>query len=394
MLFLRYRQRLSLTYSLPCAGFAALLLLASAGVLAQQPHAPVSRRKFPAPKPPVVRLTQMRADDVIATVEGQPITRRELTYYWIQADARTSAALGSLVSDAWKANKGLSPTYTIPESAIYQRLYNDKNLIYANVLSSLITERLAAIEANKQGIVVTNAQGMAYAHEMFDQVRKQQNTQLSDNEIMTTFKVSRDLLLEDMMYRVRTEKLLAADIGRRNGHPMNANDWVVVRELFAAARTTSAEVGDESGFAKARERMEEAAALMKSGKSMEELARTNDDPTMATGGLRDALLRGGNVSKPLGDVIFQLKPGEISPPLRGRFGYYIFRVEKRGAQISEADRSTMWKQIVDMQKPAFLNEMRNKAQITSTVPLPTNPQQIEQPLFSTDFGGPPPPPGS
>src|SRR5437870_4880216 len=149
----------------------ALALLAA--VLTVCLFAHVSRADNPKKTPdrpksaagPAVASTapRFRSSDVLATVEGKPITRRELTYYWLRTDARTSTMIGSLLADRWKAAKGELPAYTVTEAEIYGKLFADKNVLYANVLSNLVTYRLAAVEAERKGILVTQTQAAAYA---------------------------------------------------------------------------------------------------------------------------------------------------------------------------------------------------------------------------------------
>jgi len=197
----------------------AALLTLSIPALADATHA-----RKPGPQPQNARAAKrpLTGEDVVATVEGQPITRRQLTYYWLQVDRKgPSALLADLLADRWKADKGASRAYTIPDSEIYARLYTGNDALVADVLSSLITNRLVAIEAARKGIRVTQAEARAYAHEFFDQVRRQSGIQDTDEQLMQKFHLPRDVFLDDMLFRLRTEKLLAADLG----HPIPQPDW-------------------------------------------------------------------------------------------------------------------------------------------------------------------------
>src|SRR5262249_1244631 len=153
--------------------------------------------------------------------------------------------------------------------------------------------RLVAIEAKRKGILVTRTQALARAHELFDQFRQQNNLTQTDDELIEQLHLPRDIFLDDMAYRVRTEKLLAADIAERNGHPISPDDWAVVRQLFLEVPPTLNTDEKEKRFADARRTIEAWVQEIKSGKSMEEAAREhNDDATKETGGLRGAALRG------------------------------------------------------------------------------------------------------
>lgn len=316
----------------------------------------------------------MKGADVLATVEGQPITRRELTYFWLQTDGRAAPLLGNLLADKWKAARGTTPTYTVSESDIYASLFSaDSETLYANVLSSLVTNRLVAIEAARKGIIVTRTQAQARAHEVLDQIRKSRNLQDSDDKLMAMYRIPKDIFLDDMLYHVRIEKLIAANLAKKNGHPISADDWFTVRELSAMANRSSNSGDVEAQFAEAKQRVERWKAEVTGGKSLEEVAREhNESETNVTGGLRGPYIRGTG-TKSLEDAIFALKRGELTAPLRGRTGYYVFRLEKRGAEIPEADRTLRWKQVVEEATQEYLADLRRNAKITSVVPLPVNP---------------------
>jgi len=375
-------------------GALGLALAAPALLSAQTRRAPKPLQQRAAPKAPA--RPPLQGADVVAIVEGQPITRRELTYYWLQVDKRgPSMLLANLLIDRWKADKGASRRYTFTDTEIYDRLYAGQESLVADVLSSLVTSRLVEIEAKRKGIVVTRTQALARAHELFDQFRKQRNITQTDDELIEQLHLPRDIFLADMAYRVRTEKLLAADIAERNGHPINPDDWVVVRQLFVEVPPTLNADEKEKRFADARRTLETWVLEIKGGKSMEEVAREhNDDATKETDGLRGAALRGTG-TKSLEDAIFALKPGELSAPLRAENGWYVFRVERRGNAIPEEERQQAWKQVVEARQPAYLLALRQKAHITSTIPLPPP----ETPSASaTDAPAdhrlmPPPPPG-
>jgi hypothetical protein len=352
-------------------------------------RANAGRKTPPAPK---ATANALKTDDVVATVEGQPITRQELTYFWLKADARAASLLGGLLADRWTANRGASPGYTVSEAEIYQRLYADPNRGYVAMLSNLITTKLAAVEARRKGILVTPTQGWAKAHEMFDQVRMQQNSNLSDEEMIKTYRLPRDIFLNDMMFRVRAEKLLAAEIARRNGHPIGPEDWGVIRELFVGVTPVSDAGDTERKFSEAKQRIEGWAQEVKGGRRMEDVAREhNENFTRAQGGLRGVCLRGTG-SPELEKAIFALKPGEMSAPLRSRNGWYVFTLERRGNEISEQERSLAWKQIVEARLPAYLSDLRKRAKITSIYPLPVETPPAAVPIAPGDADMPPPPP--
>src|SRR5579871_2432430 len=182
--------------------------------------------------------TVLSGSDIMATVEGHPITRRELTYFWISTDRQAGHLVGDLLVDRWRAARGSMPYYSIPEAAIYARLYSgsSKDSAYANMLSNMVTTRLVEIEAKRKHITVMPQEARAAAHEMLEEVRQQQHLTLKDDEILVQFGIPRDLFMDDMVFRVRLERLLQAEYVRRNGHALTADDRANWKQTMEAQK--------------------------------------------------------------------------------------------------------------------------------------------------------------
>ena len=315
------------------------------------------------------KLPQMRAEDVVATVEGKPITRQELTYFWLQTDPKTHILLGELLADQWKRSQ-TATAYSIPIATIFQKLYGGDPNAYATILSSLVTSKLVGIVAQRQKIVITPAQAKAYTHELLDTVRKQSKSTLSDEALLKEFKIPKDIFERDMVFRLQVEKLLSQSIAKRNGHPINNQDWIVTRELYAQFLPNAASEQTEINAAAAKARLETWLAEVKAGKSLEQAAREhNENSTKEFGGSRGAMLRGTGTPA-LEAAIFALKPGELSAPLRSGNGWYVFQLEKASDAITADERKQGWQTVLTTQQPQFLQQLRKTAKIKSVVELP------------------------
>ncbi len=315
--------------------------------------APVSAQKIKYNSAP-------KGADALATVDGQAITRRELTYYLLEVDRSLSPKLGALLTRRWKADRGQSPRYALSEAEIYREIY-DKKSDYSATLDSLITTRLVAKEAKRQGILVTAAQMQAQAHALFDAFRKQNGLKLSDEEVMAKFQVPRDVFLQDMAYRVQSEALLMRDFTRRNGHAVRADDWIEVRALFAQAEDLGDKAETEKQFAAAKTRILAWQAEISAGKPFAEVAKArNQDATTESGGLHGLALRGTGTPD---NVLFALPPGQMSQPVRVKTGWYVFTAARRGAEIPELERRAAWQAIAAATLPALLASLRHNAKI-------------------------------
>ncbi len=86
-----------------------------------------------------------------------------------------------------------------------------------------------------------------------------------------------------------------------------------------------------------RKQIEEVLEKARGGEDFAELAKQySEGPSKDRGGSLGAFGR-GQMIKPFEDVAFAMKPGEISEPVRTRFGWHIIRLEKR----NEAKTATL-----------------------------------------------------
>jgi hypothetical protein len=373
----------------------ALALLSGAlfcpGALRPADAAPPARKAVHAPP---------KGGDIMATVDGKAITRRELTALWLSTDPQAAHLLGDLLTERWQADGGQADAYTVTSEAIYARLYapvqSGATAPYAPMLANLVSIHLVEHEARRHGIVVTPTEAQAEGHRLFDQVRAQRGLKWNDAQMMINFRVPRDAFYQDMTFRLRTERLIAADIARRNGHPIGAGDWVAVRELFAGSVSSATDLSPEQQLVAAKDRVAGWAAEVRGGKSMAEVAAEhNENETKSEGGLLKPALRGTGTPA-IEAAIFALKPGELSAPIQGHDGWYVFRVERKGDQISAQERRAMWEQLLEVKRNPFLADLLKHAKITSVVPLaanrpasPTSPPASDMPPAPPNLNGPP-----
>lgn len=331
--------------------------------------------------------------DVVATVEGDKITRRELTYYWFQIQPDSANILGKTLADSFRRDRGAGHTYAITDTQIYATLYGEDRPELANILSSLIMNRLVAKVSERQGIAVTQTQAEAHAHELFEQFRAQRNVKYSDAEIMKMYKIPKDVFLQDMLYQLRVEKLVEADIAARNGHPLTADDWVLVRQLAAPIVPAKDAVDRRQKLAEAKTIILAMQQEVQGGKSIDEVARVhNGNMAAVTSGLRGPILRGTQPGA-IESAIFHTKSGEMTQPIAGDYGWYLFKIESVGAAIPKTERAAAWQNIVTTEKVGTLARLYARAKVTSSITLPRIAPPSADPLnLDTAVTMPPAPP--
>ncbi len=320
----------------------------------------------PAARLPISITKPLRGDDVVASISGSNITRKDLTRYWIATDPRAAAALGAVLADHIRSAPATASSYVVPDTEIYSRLYSDHNLMPSEALTILVDEKLVAQEAERNGIVVTRLQAQQSMHEWMDRYRAQSNPTITDDQILKGLGIPRDIELERFLCKLRAERLLEADFSKRLGHSLGPDDYAGLYALVSPAVVYNNVTRDQS-FERARERLDSWLEEIQHGSSLEDVVRSHPE-VMSTSGEWGPVLRGAGV-KTLEDQVFSLKLGERSQPLRIQQGWAVFRMDKRGAQIPDADRQRRWQFAVQQFMPDFVKRLREAAHVSSTIPL-------------------------
>jgi peptidyl-prolyl cis-trans isomerase D len=100
-------------------------------------------------------------------------------------------------------------------------------------------------------------------------------------------------------------------------------------------------VNDKVDSAAALKKAEDIEAKLKAGGNFEALAKQySDDAGSAAQGGDLGFAERGSLPGPFGDALFTMKPGDISPPVRGQDGYHIIRLDEivpaKGKTFDEA----------------------------------------------------------
>ncbi|HEV2701778.1 MAG TPA: SurA N-terminal domain-containing protein [Steroidobacteraceae bacterium] len=87
-------------------------------------------------------------------------------------------------------------------------------------------------------------------------------------------------------------------------------------------------VNDKVDAAAALKKAQDIEAKLKAGGNFEALAKQySDDAGSAAQGGDLGLAERGSLEAPFGDALFAMKPGEVSAPVRSKFGYHIIRLD-------------------------------------------------------------------
>jgi parvulin-like peptidyl-prolyl isomerase len=250
------------------------------------PPAPATSDAAPSAPP------QLAPDAVVAKVGGKSLTVAEVR--------KLTAALPPEAQQAFAKN---------PKAAL-QSLY---------VIDYLKTEaeqnKLPEKSPLKEQLEFQRAQLLAQATAASHQAA----VTVTDEEVAKRY--------EDTKADYDTAKIRAIHLSFSDPQAIAAN-------VSVAGGKTALDTDKKPSEAESKAKAEELVKQLRAGADFAKVAEENSDDkgSAAKGGEFGTIRRGDNIPADIKDAIFALKPGEISDPIRQVNGFYIIKVEERGAQ--------------------------------------------------------------
>ena len=353
---------------------AGLPLIAAGASGHQKPHAAANRKSsMPA--------------NVVATVNGEPITRTEVADtvladqmaqlavtdpMFIGAKYQRGAAgsVGAYVLQRMAAN-GWKPV-TVSRAEIVNFLFSDKPPILAQTVQRMIQEKVVAQAAKKAGITLTKQEIEARTKQAFDTARRAYHREsASDAAILKAVGFRAAVLNESVITELLLEKLVLKDIEAKLGHPIGPNDWVDASHILVRANAESA-ADKEKSYAEALAKIQEYKKEIESGKiSFEDAAQrySDDAATKFRKGSLGLFLRGEMVPE-FDKVAFELPAGKVSDPVKTVFGYHLIKVNRLGKDTTGPERAQALQNLLQKRVQQKMAELLRAAKITNTVPMP------------------------
>jgi parvulin-like peptidyl-prolyl isomerase len=129
-----------------------------------------------------------------------------------------------------------------------------------------------------------------------------------------------------------TDSVKISEAELKADYEKNKATYLQPEQVRARHILVSLRDGSPAADARARARADSLDRALKDGASFPDLAeRFSDDPaTAASGGDLDWFSR-GRMAKEFDDAVFALKVGEVSAPIKTRFGYHVIRLDDRRA---------------------------------------------------------------
>jgi peptidyl-prolyl cis-trans isomerase SurA len=267
---------------------------------------------------------------IVATIDGEPITAHEVRRY-----AKDRKA------------EGMSE---------------------AEVLEVLITDRLLEKEIKTLGIAARDEEIARYIEEIrtrngMDEARFR--------EALATQGITWEAYRARVKAEIEKAQLVNREIRQRvNVSPEEIQryydahrddyairDRVKVRDIFFAFEPGS----DEAAIERVRAKAEEVRALAAEGRDFAKLAKQfSEGPGADKGGELGTFGR-GDMEQAFEDVVFALKPGEVSQPVKTAEGYHLLRVDeviaaghKPLADVRDDIRETLYDQALEERYKSWL----------------------------------------
>ena len=258
------------------------------------------------------------------------------------------------------------------------------NRIKENILKRLIEQELIDQAVKAAAVVVPQPD----IDKEFEEYKQRFRTDEQFQNYLTHGKVT----IESIKDRIREKKeleMLLEKTGKLAVDDAEAQDFYAKNERFYQEREgiharhvliKVAQNAPKEEEDAALKKVKEAQELLKKGTKFEDVAnKFSDGPSAPKGGDLGFFGRGQMV-KPFEDKAFTMKVGEISEPIRTRFGYHIIEIlEKREArkkpfdEVKDTIKESLRNKKFFQERRTLLAKLQSEAKIEEKVQIPKAP---------------------
>jgi peptidyl-prolyl cis-trans isomerase SurA len=240
-----------------------------------------------------------------------------------------------------------------------------------DVLEQLIENQIILDEAVKLGITVTPQEVNQAVDREIDAVRERLGGEEAFQRALREEQTTEADLRQRYAPDVKDQLMISRAVAREVQSKTTVSDGDV-RQFFEANRDSIgrrpeqldlahimfAYEPDSQNVRRARAKADSLRGVILKGKPFEEIARQfSDDPSGQRGGDLGMFGRGDMVPE-FEQVAFELKPGEVSRPVRTRFGFHIIKVEKHEAATDSTQERVQARHVMIGLRPTPADEER------------------------------------
>jgi peptidyl-prolyl cis-trans isomerase SurA len=223
------------------------------------------------------------------------------------------------------------------------------------VLEQLINEKVIVAEAKRQGLSVAATEVEKQVEQAIREAKTRMGGEAGFREQLAKENLSEDKLREkyraDMQRELLARRLVERALPRKKVLPAEAEAYFKAHpdkfpKLPAELRLSVIQIPalpDSAADAKAKAVVVAARKRVTAGgeKFAKVAAEVSDDPRSAQNGGDLGFFTRGTLDTELEDVVFGLKLGEVSPPVRSPFGWHIVEVLERDTLKTRSGRDSL-----------------------------------------------------
>lgn len=350
-----------------------------------------------AQKKPAKTAAKQSADPVVATVNGENITRKQIADDVLaDQEARMNAknpqyqdrvrpiagSIGALVIKKLAASKG-APV-SVSRQDVVEWLFEEKSPVIKEAVQNRIREVAIAQYAKSKGITLSADDIAKQIAKAVDNARTQLRMQgKTDAQVLADLGYRASTIRRGVIGSMYIERLVQKELEEKIGHPLGPDDYRDGRHILVRVNPqppaqqpgtdqNQAPAPDpEQAWAEGKAKIDAIAQeIANKTKTFEKAAMdSSDDPSKFREGALGAFVRGQMVPE-FEAVAFSLPVGVVSQPVRTQFGWHLIRIDKTGKDLTEAERDQAWQTYVRGKAQALVNDIMSKAKIVNKVGAP------------------------
>ncbi|KPK42201.1 MAG: hypothetical protein AMJ78_03330 [Omnitrophica WOR_2 bacterium SM23_29] len=203
------------------------------------------------------------------------------------------------------------------------------------ILNQMIEDRLILQEAKRYKIEVDEAEVEERLNDVRSRFSSDSDFDDALNESGITFDILKNRYREQIMmgrlvnYEVR-EKVVVTPTEISEYYANHTDEF----NSQGSAHLKNIVIRFEGDDLLAKQKVDDIYRLINEGRDFSDVARQYSQGQNAQEGGELGFVEKGQMRKEFDDVVFNLEPGEVSPPIKTETGYYIFKVvEKKGSYL-------------------------------------------------------------
>ncbi len=247
----------------------------------------------------------------------------------------------------------------------------------SEVLNQMVEKEVLLAEAQRQAITVTNVDVSQAVDREIEGLKQRlgpdEYPQALAREKMTEADLRKkyepdvrdQLVISRLVSKEVQSKTTVTDAEVRAYFDANRDSIGRKPETLTLAHILVAFEPDSASLKKSRTRADSLRTLIVKGRPFDQVARDfSDDPSAKAGGDLGTFGRGVMVAE-FEDVAFNLKPMEISKPVRTRFGYHVIQVLEHDAATDSSEERIHARHVMVQAKPTPADEERARKKAIS-----------------------------